>query len=299
MCYANVRKLGRRGEICVCAMLGTNSLMRNLSKAEMERSAEMRLTMYQFFVESSAVQKGQIAITGSDVNHIKNVLRMRVGEKLNIIDEAGGRKCLCSIQALEEGRVLCEVISEEEAYTELPAKIFLFQGLPKGDKMEFVIQKAVELGCFEMIPVNCKRCVVKLDEKKRGNKVQRWQGISEAAAKQSGRQVIPRIHDVMDFSDALRYAHDMDVRLIPYECAENMAETKKLLRSAKAAQRIAVFIGPEGGFERVEIEEAKAAGAHPITLGGRILRVDTAALTALSWLMYELEEECDRKSEPF
>ena len=246
--------------------------------------------MYQFFIESSAIQKEYIAITGSDVNHIKNVLRMRVGEKITAVDEAEGRKYLCAIKAFESERVLCEIVSGEEENAELPAKIFLFQALPKGDKMELIIQKAVELGCFEIIPVNCKRCVVKLDEKKQKSRVQRWQGISEAAAKQSGRQIIPHVHDVMEFSEALCYAYDTSVRLIPYERAKDMAKTKRALASAKTAEKIAVFIGPEGGFEEAEIEEAEKAGVCPITLGRRILRTETAAITALSWLMYELED---------
>ena len=247
--------------------------------------------VYQFFIESSGIQGGQIAITGSDVNHIKNVLRMRAGEKIAVVSEAEGRKYLCEIQGLEEDAVYCRVLSAEEADAELPAKIVLFQGLPKGDKMELILQKAVELGCFEVVPVACRRCVVKLDEKKQKSRVQRWQGISEAAAKQSGRRIIPRVHEVMRFSQALSYAADMDVKLIPYERAEGMAETKKLLGELKPGQKIAVFIGPEGGFEEAEIEEAKNAGVIPVTLGRRILRTETAAITALSWLMYALERQ--------
>lgn len=245
--------------------------------------------MYQFFIEPSAVDKEHIEITGPDVNHIKNVLRMRVGEKIAAVNETEGRKYLCEIRELEEERILCGILSEEEADTELSSKIYLFQGLPKGDKMELILQKAVELGCYEVIPVACKRCVVKLEEKKQKSKVQRWQNISEAAAKQSGRRIIPRVHEVMRFSEALAYAADMDIRLIPYERAVNMKETKSLLASVKTGQRIAVFIGPEGGFEEAEIEEAKKAGMKPVTLGRRILRTETAAITVLSWLMYALE----------
>lgn len=245
--------------------------------------------MYQFFIEPSAIEKEYIEITGPDVNHIKNVLRMRIGERIAAVNEAEGRKYLCEIRKLEEECILCGIISEEETDTELSSKIYLFQGLPKGDKMELILQKAVELGCFEVIPVACKRCVVKLEEKKQKSKVQRWQSISEAAAKQSGRRIIPNVHEVMRFSEALAYAADMDIRLIPYERAVNMEETKSLLASAKPGQRIAAFIGPEGGFEETEIEEAKKAGVMPVTLGRRILRTETAAITMLSWLMYALE----------
>lgn len=246
--------------------------------------------MYQFFIEPSGVQNGQIIITGSDVNHIKNVLRMRAGEKIAAVDETENRKYLCEIQRAAEERIVCKILSAEEEDVELPAKIYLFQGLPKGDKMELIIQKAVELGCFEIVPLACRRCVVKLEEKKRKSKVERWQSISEAAAKQSGRQIIPRVHDVMGFSEALSYVNDMDVRLIPYERAVDMAETKRLLESVGPGQKIAVFIGPEGGFEEAEIEEAGRAGIVPVTLGGRILRTETAAITMLSWLMYLLED---------
>ncbi len=247
--------------------------------------------MYQFFIEPSGVQDGRIVITGTDVNHIKNVLRMHVGEKIAAVDESGERKWICEIGELRENSVRCDIVSVEDGDTELPAKIFLFQGLPKGDKMELILQKAVELGCFEIIPVVCRRCVVKLEEKKQKSKVQRWQSISEAAAKQSGRRIIPCVHEVMRYSQALSYAADMDVRLIPYERAEGMAETKKLLGELKPGQKIAVFIGPEGGFEEAEIEEAKNAGVIPVTLGRRILRTETAAITALSWLMYALERQ--------
>ena len=246
--------------------------------------------MYQFFVEASGIEEEHIVITGSDVNHIKNVLRMRIGEKIAAVDETEGRKYLCEISKMEEERILCGILFVEEAEAELPAKVYLFQGLPKGDKMELILQKAVELGCYEVVPVICKRCVVKLDDKKQRSKVQRWQSISEAAAKQSGRQIIPRVHEVMGFSQALFYAADMDSKLIPYEKATDMKETKKLLGAVRPRQRIAVFIGPEGGFEEAEIEEAKKAGVVPVTLGRRILRTETAAITALSWLMYELED---------
>lgn len=245
--------------------------------------------MYHFFIEPSRVQGGQIIIAGSDVNHIRNVLRMRAGEKIMAVSEAENRKYLCEIEKTGEESILCNILSAEEGDVELPAKIYLFQGLPKGDKMELIIQKAVELGCFEIVPVVCRRCVVKLEERKRQSKVERWQSISEAAAKQSGRQIIPRVHDVMTFSEALSYANDMDVRLIPYERAVDMGETKRLLESVRAGQKIAVFIGPEGGFEEREIEEAQRAETIPVTLGGRILRTETAAITMLSWLMYLLE----------
>lgn len=245
--------------------------------------------MYQFFIESSAVSGENIVITGADVNHIKNVLRMRIGEKIAAVEKAAEKKYLCEIREIEDERVVCGILSVEEEEAELPVKIFLFQGLPKGDKMELILQKAVELGCFEVIPIVCRRCVVKLDKKKQDSKVQRWRSIAEAAAKQSGRRRIPYVREAMRFSEGLAYAADMDIRLIPYERADNIEQTRKMLESVKAGQKIAVFIGPEGGFEEEEIEEAKEAGIRPITLGRRILRTETAAITVLSWLMYQAE----------
>lgn len=155
--------------------------------------------------------------------------------------------------------------------------------------MELIIQKAVELGAFEVIPVSVKRCVVKLDEKKAANKTGRWQGIAEAAAKQSKRAVIPKVHSVMSMKEAIAYAQDMEVKIIPYELAEDMQHTKRIIEAVQPGQRIAVFIGPEGGFEESEIQSALEAGIEPVTLGRRILRTETAGFTVISWLMYYLE----------
>ena len=178
---------------------------------------------------------------------------------------------------------------------ELPAKVYLFQGLPKGDKMEFIIQKMVELGVYEIIPVAMKRCVVKLDEKKAKSKTARWQGIAEAAAKQSKRAVIPQVQNVMTYCQALEYAKDMDVKIVPYEMenfldgASGMEGTRKIINNLSEGQRIAVFIGPEGGFEEDEIDAAISLGMKPVTLGKRILRTETAGMTVMAWIMYQLE----------
>ena len=172
---------------------------------------------------------------------------------------------------------------------ELPSKIYLFQGLPKADKMELIVQKAVELGVYEIIPVATKRAVVKLDEKKAKSKTARWQTISEAAAKQSKRRIVPQIHTVMSFKEAVNYAKEMQIKLIPYELAEGMEKTREIITSLKPGQDIAIFIGPEGGFEESEIQGALENGIMPITLGKRILRTETAGFTILSWIMYQLE----------
>lgn len=245
--------------------------------------------MYRFFVEPSQIQDKRIIITGSDVNHIRNVLRMKIGEEIAVSNGIDNREYRCGIEEYTEQEVICTLRFVKEDGVELPAKIYLFQALPKADKMELIIQKAVELGVHEVVPVATKRCVVKLDEKKAAAKVNRWRGIAEAAAKQSKRGVIPVVHDVMCMSDAVAYAHSMDVRMIPYELAEDMRRTKEIVEAVKAGESVAVFIGPEGGFEESEIQEALAAEIEPVTLGRRILRTETAGMTVLSWLMYHLE----------
>ena len=175
--------------------------------------------------------------------------------------------------------------------TEFSHKVYLFQGLPKSDKMELIIQKAVELGAYEVIPVETRRCVVKLDGKKAAKKVDRWQQIAESAAKQSKRMLIPEIHEVMTYKQALEFAKQLDVKLIPYELAKGMKETREILSEIKPGQSVGIFIGPEGGFEEEEVAKALEAGAHAITLGRRILRTETAGLAILSVLMFQLENE--------
>ena len=159
------------------------------------------------------------------------------------------------------------------------------------DTGPIIIQKAVELGVFSVVPVETRRCVVKLDEKKASKKTARWQQIAESAAKQSKRMLVPEVRSVMTFKEALVYAKELDVLLIPYELAKGMKETKELIRSIEPGKSIGVFIGPEGGFEEQEVADAMEAGAKPITLGHRILRTETAGLAVLSVLMFQLEDE--------
>lgn len=246
--------------------------------------------MYHFFVEDGQIQGDVVRIEGGDVKHIKNVLRMKAGEELAVSNGVDRKEYRCRIEGLLADSVVCRVLAVEEADTELPARIFLFQGLPKGDKMELIVQKAVELGAYEIIPVAARRCVVKLDEKKAKSKTVRWQAVSEAAAKQSGRRIIPEVKSVMTMKEALAYTADMDVRLIPYERAEGMEKTRDIIRSLKPGQDIAVFIGPEGGFEKDEVDLAAEAGICPVTMGKRILRTETAGLAMLAWMVYQLEE---------
>lgn len=246
--------------------------------------------MYRFFVEPSQIGEEEIRICGSDVNHIKNVLRMKQGEEI-LISSGENLEYTCYIQEMQEEEVTAHIMYVQEAGYELPSRIFLFQGLPKGDKMELIIQKAVELGVHQIIPVASRRSVVKLDKKKEEKKIVRWQAIAESAAKQSKRMYVPQVAGVMSFGEAVQYAGKLDVVLMPYELAKGMKETKEIIRGIQKGQSVGIFIGPEGGFEEEEVRQAVSlAGARPITLGKRILRTETAGLTVLSILMFELEE---------
>lgn len=244
--------------------------------------------MYRFFVEENQIYEGAVHITGSDVNHIKNVLRMRPGEKI-LVSTGGEKEYHCSVLEFPEGEVVAQVEEITEAERELPSRIVLFQGLPKGDKMELIIQKAVELGAAEIVPVEMKRCVVRLDQKKAAKKVERWQAIALGAAKQSKRMVVPTVHTPVSFQQAVTMAEEFDIRLMPYENAEGMDETRTLLETIKPGESIAVWIGPEGGIDETEVEMAMKANVRPVTLGNRILRTETAGMTILSVLMYLLE----------
>ena len=245
--------------------------------------------MYRFFISSEAVTDGALAITGEDVNHAKNVLRMRVGEELEAVDED---RFLyhCRILELTEEEIRCEILKKEEPDSELASSVTLFMGLPKGDKFELILQKAVELGVSEVVPVLTKRTVSRPEPKKVESKRKRWQAIAEAAAKQSKRAVIPEVGGLVSFAEALKRAGEFDVLLIPYEQETDISRTRSLLREIPAGSRIGVFIGPEGGFEPSEVEAAQDMGARSLTLGRRILRAETAAIVTLGILMYELEE---------
>ena len=245
--------------------------------------------MYQFFVEDAQIQENFVLIEGTDVNHIKNVLRMKPGERIRVSNQSG-TDCFYTIAEVTDVFVWAEIVEKDEKGTELQNKIYLFQGLPKNDKMELIIQKAVELGVYEVIPVAMKNCVVKLDEKKAQNKVKRWQGIAESAAKQSKRSLIPNVRMPMSFKEAAAFAQDLDVKLVPYENERGMRATKDVISSIETGQSIAVFIGPEGGFAPEEIALVKD-DMKLISLGKRILRTETAGMTALSILVYELESK--------
>lgn len=248
--------------------------------------------MHHFFVTPENVDEieNKIFISGSDVNHIKNVLRMKQGEKL-LISDGNGKDYICCINSyngIEE--VETDILETGCEGTELPSKIYLFQGLPKSDKMEFIIQKAVELGVHEIIPVMTKRAVVKLDKKKEEAKLKRWNEISKSAAKQSRRSIIPLVQGVMSFKEAIKYAKTLDINLIPYENYKDMSETKQVIGKIESGMSIGIFIGPEGGFDEEEVESAIENQVQRISLGKRILRTETAGLMIISVLMFRLEE---------
>ncbi len=247
--------------------------------------------MHRFYVKKEQIADSIVTITGPDVNHIRNVLRMKTGDEI-IICNGQGKDCYCIIDKVSERQVIASVQSAKDTGTELKTRITLFQGLPKQDKMELIIQKAVELGVHEVVPVMTKRVIVKLDDKKKEEKkLERWQAIAEGAAKQSGRGIIPTVKPVQTYAQALEYARTMDCNLIPYENAKGVQYTKEIINNLSEYRTIGVFIGPEGGFETPEVECASAQGIHPITLGRRILRTETAGIAVLSMLMLALEED--------
>lgn len=244
--------------------------------------------MYHFFAEHENIHDTFIDIKGSDVNHIKNVLRFKIGDSL-LISDGHNIDYTCKISEMSDYYIRADIVESNSDINELPCKIYLFQGLPKADKMELIVQKAVELGVFEIIPVAMKRCVVKLDAKKAANKVARWNTIALSAAKQSKRSIIPTVADVMNYKEAVKYANDLDIVLLPYECADGIEKTRQIVANIKPGQSIGIFIGPEGGFDLDELQLGIDNKFEVITLGKRILRTETAGMMLLSVLGFSLE----------
>ncbi|MBR0087866.1 MAG: 16S rRNA (uracil(1498)-N(3))-methyltransferase [Lachnospiraceae bacterium] len=246
--------------------------------------------MARFFAgEESRREEGKIILTGPDVNHMKNVLRMKPGEMAEVVWD--GMVLNAEIAAYPGDEAVLDILSEKPAGNELKARITLYQGLPKQDKLELIVQKAVELGACRIVPVDMKRCVARWDEKKEAARRKRYQAIAESAAKQAGRDMIPEIGPLLRFKDALKEAEEEnDIILFPYEKADGMAESRGIVESLPKDARIAVFIGPEGGFDPEEVREAEEKNARIITLGPRILRTETAGLAVLSILMFHLNE---------
>ena len=247
--------------------------------------------MFNFFVETSARTGDNFRISGADYNHICNVLRMQSGDTFLV--SCDGASCLCSFEYAEDDAVVARILEEDYQNTELSVNFYLFQGLPKGDKIELIIQKTVELGVSGIIPVEMSRCVMKLDEKKKKSRQERWQSIAESAAKQSKRNIIPEVADVMTYKQAMAKAAEMDLFLVPYENERGMAATRDALTKIKPGMSVGILVGPEGGFDPREIEQARAIGADIISLGKRILRAETAAVTAVGMGMLHVELNLD------
>lgn len=245
--------------------------------------------MPRFFVDACDTKGKSIVITGEDVNHIKNVLRLKIGDEITINDKEN-IDYICNISSFDDGAVVADIVDVMKNAAELPVKIVLFQGLPKLDKLEFIIQKAVELGVSEIVPVVTKRSIVKVDPKKEEKKLARYQAIATSAAKQSGRGVVPEVKAFMSYKEAIKYAASLDMTIIPYEEAKGVKYSKEVIKSIKGKESLGIFIGPEGGFAKEEVDLAMENGASAITLGHRILRTETAGLTTLSIIMFELEE---------
>ena len=245
--------------------------------------------MYNFFVASDNKKDNHYFICGDDYNHIKNVLRMTAGEQFLVSCE--GVSDLCELESIENDTIVVKIIKENYQNTNLPINIHLFQGLPKSDKLELIIQKAVELGVASVTPVTMKRSIVKIDDKKKKSKRERWQAIAEAAAKQSKRTAIPEVNDILSYKEFILKVKDLDLLLVPYECAEGMNATKEVLKEIKNGMNVGIIIGPEGGFEEKEIDAALDIGGKVISLGSRILRTETAAITSVAMCMLYSEME--------
>ena len=246
--------------------------------------------MSGFFVPSENILTDGIIITGSDVNHIKNVLRKKPGDVLSVFGFSG-KTYTCEISEITDEEIRLSILETKESESELKTRVCLYQGLPKADKFELIIQKCVELGVHEITPVINERSISRPDGKKLREKVIRWNRISESAAKQSGRGIIPEVKDARDFREALSEAgRSCDIVLMPYENAAGMKFAAECIKNA-CGKKVAVFIGPEGGFSEKEAELAEKAGAKIISLGHRILRTETAGLAVMSVLMFN--EECN------
>ena len=246
--------------------------------------------MYRFYISEEQICENEISISGPDVNHIKNVLRLEPGDWV-VACNGMGKDFICRIADLSKEEVRLNIEKTQETGTELPARITLFQGLPKKDKMELIIQKTVELGVYEIVPVQMKRSVVKItDEKKLLKKQERWQTIAEAAAKQCDRGIIPKVLAPVSMEEAVDMARKLDYNMIPYELQDGIDRSREIVKDACTRESVGIFIGPEGGFDPEEVEKAIACGVEPITLGKRILRTETAGMALLAIMMFQLQQ---------
>ncbi len=243
--------------------------------------------MSKFFVPRENIYEDKIIIDNTDVSHITKVLRMAIGDEITICDGMGFDYST-KISDIQSNMIVCNILSKEKSNTEPNISVTLYQGLPKATKMDYIIQKTTELGISDIVPCSLKRCVVKLDGKKaEQKKCERWQKISEEAAKQSGRGIVPKVHMPLSLNEVLDNAKNYDLFFVPYE-AEDTTTIKEVLTSVKEPKNVAFMIGPEGGFDISEIDAIKKAGIKTITLGKRILRTETAGEAVLAMIMYEI-----------
>lgn len=240
--------------------------------------------MHRFFVENSYNETDEFTITGGDVKHIKNVLRMKENDKIELVQD--GNSYICNISSIDNDKVIAKILCKNENTNESPVKIHLFQSLPKSTKMETILQKCTELGVFSFHPILTERSVVKIDDKKERKKLERWKAIVLEAAKQSKRNLLPEVYPIQSFKEALD-GLDNKMILVPYELENNLG-IKDLLQSIQKIEEIYVFIGPEGGFEKAEIEGLVENGAKAVSLGPRILRTETAGFITCGIIQYEL-----------
>ena len=245
--------------------------------------------MRKFFVDKNQIKNNIIEIINEDVNHIKNVLRLEIDTLIQISD--GEKNYISKISKIEKDIVICEIVEEIENKNEANVKIDIFQGLPKSDKMEYIIQKCTELGVNEYFPVSMKRSIVKLLGKDEQKKIERWQKIVEGAAKQSGRDIVPKVNNIKNVNNVCEIIKNYDIFIVTYELEEKESLKAILVNlNKKIESKIAVLIGPEGGIEEDEIELLKKNGAKVVSLGKRILRTETVALAVSSIIMYEYGE---------
>lgn len=247
--------------------------------------------MRKFFVKSNQINDNYISIIDEDVNHIKNVLRLAIGEKIKICDKDNSKNYVSEIIEITNQEVKCAIVEEVEGEAEGNVELHIYQGLPKADKMELILQKGTELGVSKFIPVALKRCIVKLDGKDAVKKIERWQKITEVASKQSGRDIVPEVANIETINDICNKIGDYDLVMLAYELEENNYIKTELLKikNTKENYKIAIVIGPEGGIDDKEAEKLREAGAKVVSLGKRILRTETVALQVSSIVMYELE----------
>ena len=242
--------------------------------------------MTRFFVDPEALLPDFLVLTGENAKHAK-VLRLKNGEEVLVCDGQGA-EAVCTVSDVSDGQISLVVKKRQASETEAAVRVSVYIAFPKADKLEHVIQKATELGAYEIVAFPAARCVSRPDEKSLAKKLERWQKIAASAAEQSGRGVVPQVLTLASYKAALERASQADKALLFYE--NEQATTLKMALTAGEYRTVSLLTGPEGGLELAEVEQAKNAGLQICTLGKRILRCETAPLCALSAVMYDAGE---------